>query len=181
MEKANKWIRLGIIVVAELLVFLVVLSFGLDVYYGWFAGAEGIQEECWVLCEPGSEVNLREVPKKHGAIFGAASCGTCMWTDQKERNGFVHVLELPAELDSGWISTRYIVYDEPRIVMAQGRIRAEGRVACRKWIGGKVIRWVYDGDELTVYAVTEEWSVTDHGYIRTEFIGEGSEWLSTSN
>lgn len=172
MQKANKLIRLGIVVAAELLLFLIVLSFGLDVYYGWFAGAEGIQEECWVLCEPGSEVNIRETPKMHGTIFGAVPCGTCMWTDRKEKGGFVHVLELPAEVDNGWISTRHIVYDEPRIVGIELAVVAQGRVACRKWIDGKIIRWVHDGDRVLVYAMSDEWAVTDHGYIMSRFLEE---------
>ena len=132
------------------------------------AAAGGIQEEVWVLCSPGGLVNIRSKPG--GAVFGAAACGTVMWTDNRQRNGFLHVMELAAEEEEGWISSRYIVYDEPEEVNAEMRITASGRVACRKWIGGKVIRWAMPGDLVTVYWISDEWAVTGLGYIRSEFL-----------
>lgn len=132
------------------------------------AMAGGIREEVWVLCSPDGMVYVRSRPG--GAVIGGATCGDVMWTDNRERNGFVHVTELAAETDEGWISTRYIVYDEPREVNGEMRIRAEGRVACRKWIGGKVVRWAHSGDTVTVYWMSDEWAVTDRGYIRSEFL-----------
>ena len=127
-------------------------------------------QPCWVLCRPDSCVNLRETPKKNGAVFGGSMAGAVMKTDGKERNGFLRVYDLPAEETEGWISTRYIVYDEPVRIGCPLRVQAEGRVACRKWIGGKVIRWAYDGDSVLVYLMSGEWCVTEWGYIRTEFL-----------
>ena len=49
---------------------------------------------------------------------------------------------------------------------------SQGRVACRKWIGGPVRGWVYDGDTVLVYWKSKEWSVTDHGYIKSEYLEE---------
>ena len=96
------------------------------------ASAERIQEEVWVLCIPDSEVNVRERPKKTGQIFGGAMCGACMWTDNVKKNGYLHVLDLAAESDTGWISARYVVYDEPVEVNTVMEIRSDGRVACRR-------------------------------------------------
>ena len=97
-----------------------------------------------------------------------------IWTDNVEKGGWLHVVDLPAECDTGWISSRYIVYDEPQPVFCELEIRAEGRVACRQWIGGKVIHWVHNGETVMVYYSSEEWSVTDMGYIKTEYL-EGVE------
>lgn len=134
------------------------------------AEADTITEEVWVLCKPGGTVNLRATPG--GRVFGGCQSGAKMWTDNKNRNGFLHVLELAAEEDSGWISSRYIVYDEPREIMDGMMICSEGRVACREWIGGKVIRWVQDGELVTVYWISDEWAVTEYGYIRSVYLGK---------
>ena len=136
------------------------------------ASAERIQEEIWVLCMPGSEVNVRERPKKTGQIFGGAMCGACMWTDNVKKNGYLHVLDLAAESDTGWISARYVVYDEPVEVNAVMEIRSDGRVACRRWINGKINSWIMNGDRLTVYWMSPSWAVTSRGYIRSEFLTE---------
>lgn len=163
-----------VIIVAEVVFIALLICWGISIYNEFFAArADGIQEEVWVLCEPGGVVNLREKPK--GEIFGGVQAGAVMWTDGKQKQGFLHVLELPAEESTGWISARYIVYDRPQEIMQQRTIRAEGRVACRTWIGGKVRKWAYDGDVVTVYSMSSEWACTDWGYIRTEYVGEEAE------
>ena len=136
------------------------------------ASAERIQEEVWVLCMPDSDVNVRDKPKKTGQIFGGAMCGACMWTDNVKKNGYLHVLELASEEAEGWISARYIVYDEPVEVNAVMEIRSAGRVACRRWINGKINSWIMNGDRLTVYWMSPSWAVTSRGYIRSEFLTE---------
>lgn len=126
--------------------------------------------QCWVLCMPDGSVNLREGAGRKSAVFGSAPSGTEMRTDGKKRNGYLHVFGLMAEEESGWISERYVVYSEPEEIGGPAVIRAEGRVACREWIGGKISGWVYDGDIVTVYRMSDEWSATDRGYIKTEFL-----------
>ena len=134
------------------------------------AEADTITEEVWVLCKPEGTVNLRATPG--GRVFGGCQSGAKMWTDNRTKNGFLHVMELAAEEENGWISARYIVYDEPREVMDSMMICSDGRVACREWIGGRVIRWVQDGELVTVYWISDEWAVTEFGYIRAVYLGE---------
>lgn len=166
-----------VLVLTEVIMLVLLVCWGISIYNEFFeARADGIQEEVWVLCEPEGCVNLREKPK--GQIFGGVQACSVLWTDNVTKGSWLHVVELPAECDSGWISSRYIVYDRPEEIKREMRIQAEGRVACREWIGGKVIRWVYDGDVITVYYMSDEWSVTDHGYIKTEFITEAEEYGS---
>lgn len=51
MEKVNRWIRKGIIVMAGVLLFLTVFSFGLDVYYGWFGEKDEFETESFRYIE----------------------------------------------------------------------------------------------------------------------------------
>ena len=134
------------------------------------AEADTITEEVWVICKPEGTVNLRAAPG--GRVFGGYQSGAKMWTDNKSRIGFLHVLELAAEEDSGWISSRYMVFDEPREVMDAMVVCSQGHVACREWIGGKVVRWVQNGELVTVYWISDEWAVTEFGYIRSVFLGQ---------
>lgn len=158
-----KWIRLLIEIAVIGLVILCLYTAVTSL-----ANADTITEEVWVLCEPTGTVNIRSTPG--GRVFGGATCGDVMWTDNRQKNGFLHVLDLAAEEDTGWISSRYIVYDEPHEVNAEMRVESEGRVAARTWIGGKVKRWLYDGDIIFVYWSSDLWSVTDHGYVKSEFL-----------
>lgn len=161
----GKWLKtlLEIAVIAAVLIGIVSAVRGI-------AKADTITEEVWVMCKPEGTVNLRATPG--GRVFGGCQSGAKMWTDNRTKNGFLHVLELAAEEDSGWISSRYIVFDEPREVMDGMMICSQGRVACREWIGGKVIRWVQDGELVTVYWISDEWAVTEFGYIRSVYLGQ---------
>jgi len=91
-------------------------------------------------------------------------------TNGKTKNGFLYVFDLAAEVSDGWISTRYIVEEEPKDISTEMEIRAEGRVACRKWIDGKVIKWYRNGDRVYVHWMADGWAVTDRGYIRYEYL-----------
>ena len=169
--------RCGRIIDRALTVLVVMLTITVvAVYLNLFlvarANADGIQEEVWVMCMPGSCVIVREKPKRSAAESGACLCGAVAWTEGKTSGGFLYVTELPAEDPEGWISTRYIVYDRPEEVNRTMTVWSQGRVACRKWIGGPVRGWVYDGDTVLVYWKSKEWSVTDHGYIKSEYLEE---------
>ena len=159
----GKWLKtlLEIAVIAAVLIGIVSAVRGI-------AKADTITEEVWVLCEPNGTVNIRSKPG--GAVFGGTSCGAKMWTDNRQRDGFLHVLELNAEEETGWISARYIVYDEPHPVDAVMVITSVGRVAVRKWIGGKIIKWLQNGEPVTVYWMSDTWAVTEYGYIKSEFL-----------
>ena len=132
--------------------------------------AERIQEECWILCQPDSCVTLRSGAGKNKPEFGACQCGDKLWTDNEIRNGFIHVLEVPAEESEGWISSRYVILDRPDEVNREMQIRADGRVALRKWIGGPVKAWILPGETLTVWWMSPSWAVTSRGYIKSEFL-----------
>ena len=170
--RRNRILFITALVIALTLIAAVAFDAVGTLFY-WMASeaeADTITEEVWVLCKPEGTVNLRATPG--GRVFGGCQSGAKMWTDNRTKNGFLHVLELAAEEDSGWISSRYIVFDEPREVMDGMVVCSQGRVACREWIGGKVIRWVQDGELVTVYWISDEWAVTEFGYIRSVYLGQ---------
>lgn len=135
-----------------------------------FASAEGATYTRWVICEPGSEVLLRESPSRHAEIVGAVVCGEAIRTDGRERNGYIHLVGVSNETGEGWIHEGYVVYDEPVRIDAEGVITARGRVACRKSIGGKRKAWAAAGSTVTVYWISREWAVTDKGYISSDYL-----------
>lgn len=136
----------------------------------------GMRYYCWALCRPGTnehpnEVLIRARPEKKAEIVGAVSCGTKMMTDWKERDGWIHVVDLACEAGEGWIYEGYVVFVEPEIICEEREIVGGGRVACRKWIDGKRTAWAKAGSYVEVYAMADGWAVTNKGYIQSRYIG----------
>ena len=172
IEKKN----LIIVIVALAVAFAVIAAVAVDAVGTLLqlmaseAEADSMETECWVFCQPDGIVNVRSQPKKNSQEIAWASCGTKMMTNGKARDGYQYVYGLAAETTAGWISTKYIVYEEPKPVGAEMIIRAEGRVACRKCMDGKIVKWYEDGDRVHVYWLADGWAVTDRGYIRYEYL-----------
>jgi len=137
------------------------------------AQAEDMHYYCWVMCRPGtgSEVMIREKPGKDGRIVGAAGCGTKLETDWKEKNGWIHVVELANESGEGWVHEGYVVFREPEMIGEAREIVGGGRVHCRKCVDGKHAAWAKAGSYVMVYAMADGWAVTEKGYIQSRFIG----------
>lgn len=127
-------------------------------------------EEVWILCHPDSFVCLRDEPRKTSCDFGGATCGTKMETDGKTKGGYMHVSGLAAEAESGWVSAKYVVHSEPHEVNKDMVVSADGRVAIRKCVGGKITGWLYDGDIIHVLWACDEWAITTRGYVMTNFL-----------
>lgn len=125
----------------------------------------------FILCKPKSSVNARISARKRAETVGWYDCGDYVETDGKTRNGFAHIVNCSLEVNEAWISMRYLVKDKPVICEIKTVIIGSGRVAARGWVNGRRIAWLKPGQEVTVFAITEEWCVTDRGYIRTEFLG----------
>ena len=91
----------------------------------------------FILCNPETPVNVRKSPKRGSEIIGRLDFGDWTETDGKERNGYVHVINITEE-GEGWIFAGYIVEDEPkRTENAWASISASGRVMTYRWIAGK--------------------------------------------
>lgn len=133
----------------------------------------GLAEDCWVMCDPESYVCIREKPKKTSEGFGGSILGTKLETDGKEKNGYIHVINVPAEETEGWISAQHIVYDEPVQMNQKAIVVSNGRLAARKGIGGKVKTWLKPMTEVTITIYSSEWCLTNFGYVMTDYL----EWV----
>jgi len=126
---------------------------------------------CWVLCQPDSYVNVREFAKKGNNEISIMECGDAAYTNGQTKRGFLYLCGVNNELGHGWIHKGYVVYSEPVIITFKTNIYSTGRVACWRSIGGTRRCWAKPGDVVTAYAVSDEWSVTNKGFIKTKYLG----------
>ena len=136
----------------------------------WLDKAVADADGYFILCHPESFVNARLSPNKHGSLIGYLMCCDYVAVDGQKKGDFIHCTGLTFETSEGWICKGYLVTTEPVVETYKATVAADGRVACRNRIGGKRIRWVKPGSEVTVFAHTEEWCVTNKGYIQTKFL-----------
>ena len=127
-------------------------------------------ETFYVLCKPDGEVNVRERAKLKSPIVGCVFFADRIETDGKEENGFVHVVNLNAESDSGWIYKGLLSEDKPVKTTGQAQVFGSEKVAARKYAGGKVKKWLHEGQNVELYAISEDWCVTEYGYVMTQFL-----------
>ena len=141
------------------------------VIYAVSGNAETELVKCWVLCQPGSQVNIRRVPGKHGMAVGFLEVGDYFMTDGTSKNGYIRTYGI-GEYGEGWIYSGYVVTEEPVAVFDTYCCVAKNRVACRKWVDGPktAYPWLKNGSDVSVFYIAGEWAVTSRGYIRTEWL-----------
>jgi hypothetical protein len=88
---------------------------------------------------------------------------------------WLHVVDLSLEYTEGWISSRYMVFDEPEwMAGAEATVDADGRVAIRQYIDGPRVTgragWAKPGSTLQVFWWSKEWCYTNRGFIRSEYL-----------
>lgn len=123
----------------------------------------------YILCQPGSFVNVRAYPNKDAEIAGRVELGTELQTDGQKRKGFLHVYGF-FEGDA-WIFAGYVTAYPVTIRTFTTEVNSTGRVACRRSIKGTRRKWVKNGQKLTVYALADDWAVTNYGFIMTRYLG----------
>lgn len=142
---------------------------------GCRAGAESATAKAWVICQPGDYVNLRSRASRNSQAVGMVDCGDMLELDGVTKNGYARVVNLtidtPAEV---WIHTGYIVFDKPEWYGDSMIVTGSGRVAARKNCEGELKRWLKPGAEVYVYWRSDEWSVTNRGFIKTIYLDVGS-------
>ena len=116
-----------------------------------------------------SELNVRSRASLGSEVRGRLYNGDEVKVTRTYR-GWSFLEDLPSEEGFGWVSSGYLVDHPVEEVCKQGVIAANGRVALRKTVSGDRKAWAYPGDVLTVYGKSDIWSVTDRGYIKTEFL-----------
>lgn len=154
-----------LIAILEILIVIAIALFIIMIFQEF-----GFAEDVWVLCDPNSFVCVREAPRKTAYAVGGITCGTLMETDGKVQGNYLHVINVHAEDDKGWISKQYIVYDEPQPVYRGATVVSIGRLAARKGVGGKVKKWLQPMDELKVYWWSSQWCLTNYGYVQSAYL-----------
>jgi len=132
--------------------------------------SESETEDAYIICNPESIVNIHANPKKKSAVEGGFYAGTLIHLDGKKKNGFYHCVNVSNETGEGWVSSKYVVFDEPTFPNCQAIVVSKGRLAARASVNGKRIRWLKPGNTVFIYCQTEEWAVTDKGYVKTEYL-----------
>lgn len=130
-------------------------------------------ETKYVLCQPNDYINIRAKASRKSKEEGYLMAGDAVEVSNRSRNGYAYSPSLHNELGEGWIFEGYLVNDQPiNIGGCYYRINSNGRVAARKCIGGKRRCWLYNGDRVKVWYMTDEWCVTSKGFIMTKYLEE---------
>ena len=117
-----------------------------------------------------TELNVRSKPSLGSNIYGRLFTGDIVQVT-KTYHEWCYLEGLHSEEGCGWISSKYIV-DDPVTQMnnVPAVIQANGRVAIRDSVNGKRISWVHSGDIVYVYGTSDSWTVTNRGYIKTQYL-----------
>lgn len=162
-----KWLRTIIeivaIAVAVWLAVTLYLSFGLGE-----AQAEDRYTTMYVICD--DYVNVRATPNKKQEPIGRFETGDAVTLDGKKKNGYVHCVDLLFESCEGWVFAGYLTNDKPEKVNRQATIVSNGRLAARKYIGGRRTRWLKKGATVTVWSWSNEWALTNCGYVQSKYL-----------
>ena len=132
-----------------------------------FADSYDSVSEAYVLCD--DYVNIRPFPNRKGEPLGRLEAGDYIYIDGMEKNGYLHVVGMGLETD-GWIHKGYVVYDKPERMNRTAVIVSKGRLAARKHVGGRRTRWLKPQATLKVYCWSDEWCVTNCGYVQTRYL-----------
>lgn len=124
--------------------------------------------EGYVLCA--DFVYVRPHPNRKGEPLGRYECGWKVYLDGKKKNGFYHIIDTGLESCDGWIYAGYVVYDEPEKIERNATIVSKGRLRARKYVNGKRTRWLKPLASVYVYWWSDEWCVTNCGYLQTKYL-----------
>jgi hypothetical protein len=127
---------------------------------------------CWIMCKPGSRVEIRATPGKSGISEGWLDCGDSFETDMTIKNGWIRCYDV-GNAGEGWIYLGYVVKHKPEEIKERYICVANRQVACRRWIAGPQISrkpWLKNGQYCYVYMTDGEWAVTSRGYIKFDYL-----------
>ena len=123
--------------------------------------------EAYILCD--DYVNVRPFPNKKGEPIGRFEAGDKVFLDGKKKNGYLHCVDTGLEAD-GWVFSGFVVYDEPIKMYQSAVIVSKGRLAARKYVGGKRTRWLKPLATLKVWYWSDDWCLTNCGYVQTKYL-----------
>lgn len=127
---------------------------------------------CWIMCKPGSRVEIRATPNKGGISEGWLECGDSFETDSETKNGWIRCYGV-GDAGEGWIYLGYVTTNKPEAVGERYVCVANIQAACRRWMAGPQIErapWIRNGEYCQVLVTDGEWAVTNRGYIKCEWL-----------
>ena len=132
-------------------------------------------ESKYVLCKPNDYVNVREHPSTKSNKAGYLECGDRITTDgvtKKDTQGrlWTHITSPSFESADAWVCSMYLQDSQIEIEKCTGYVVAKGRTAIRRAPGGKCIKWVKNGAEFSILAMSSEWALTTVGYVRRDLL-----------
>lgn len=167
-----KWIRtlLELAALAAVIIGIILLFRAVGISEGFAEGQDEYDNVTigYVICV--DYVNVRQFPNKNGEPLGMYEAGTKVYLDGKKKNGYLHIVGTGLEDSEGWIKSGYIVYDEPIRVNQSAVIVSKGRLAARNCVNGRRTRWLKPLASLKVYYWSDEWCVTNCGYVQTKYL-----------
>jgi hypothetical protein len=125
---------------------------------------------CWVMCKPGSRVNVRRTPG--GTEIGYLECGDWFETDAVEADGWIRCYGI-GEYGEGWVWCGYVATEEPEKIGVRYRVASNGLVIIRKWMNGPKVDgrcYLTNGSTVQVFCIADGWAVTNRGYIMAEYL-----------
>lgn len=152
---------------------IVAVVYGIVQLFAGLGISEAVTEEddCevrWVLCS--DFVYVRPTPNKKQEPLGWLEPGDMVYVDGNVKNGYAHVVGLCLESDDGWVHKGFLVEDEPEKMNRTATIVSKGRLAARKYVKGKRTRWLKPMATVRVYWWSDEWVLTDCGYVQSKYL-----------
>lgn len=164
--EAWKWIKL----LLELLLIAAIVWGAIELYTSLGFGeakADGY-ETMYVMCS--DFVYARSTPNKKQEPIGRLEPGDEVVVDGRKKNGYVHCIDLSFEQSDGWVYGGYLVSDRPEVVGQTAVIVSKGRLAARKYVNGRRTRWLKSGAKLKVNYWSDDWALTDCGYVQSKYL-----------
>lgn len=136
------------------------------------ASAEANTVTAWVMCQPGDWVNARVRGSRSSMSIGMLETGHPVEVTGKTEHGYAQCIKTGLENDEAWIHSGYLVFDEPKWSGAEAEVVCKGVVLCRKYVDGPVRKRLAGGSIVQIFWKTDEWCVTNYGFIKTEYLEE---------
>ena len=132
------------------------------------AKADDFYEIRYVICK--DYVNARSTPNKKQEPIGRLETGDVVYTDGVKKNGYLHCVGMGFEATEGWVFGGFLIEEKPEKMWKNATIVSNGRLAARKYVGGKRTRWLKSGATVKVYYWSDSWSLTNCGYVQTQYL-----------
>lgn len=149
------------------LVIMSILTIAVVLFNAATAYADDELTEAWVLCS--DYVHVRVSPNRKSESVGYVDAGDPVLVGSKKKNGFVRCYGI-GEYGEGWIHTGYLVYEKPVKVNCKAYSVSRGKLRARRHINGKRVGWIKHLESVKVYWWTDEWCVTDKGFVESRFL-----------